>query len=157
MPSRMAAMAYEAVAKANRAELDLKRTPWSKTGFVNVIKVGKKYQARLQVPGDGRGGSTKRKQHSLPTLFDTAEDFAVWLAIATKDTKENNDGRLVAPPKPEKDRKPRGKQLKDPAAAPVVQQTPIVVVTTAVPLANMMLNVPIVAATPLPMQPLPLA
>ena len=67
----MAAMAFEAVAKANRAELNLKRTPWSKTGFVNVIKVGKKYQARLQVPGDGRGGSTKRKQHSLPTLFDT--------------------------------------------------------------------------------------
>ena len=48
MPLGMAAIAYEAVAKANRAELDLHRTPWTDIGFVNVIRVGKKFQARLQ-------------------------------------------------------------------------------------------------------------
>ena len=51
-----------------------------RTGFVNVVEVKGKYQARLQVPGDGRGGSMKRKQHALPGLFDTVEDAAVVLA-----------------------------------------------------------------------------
>ena len=113
-----AAFAHEAVAKANRAELDVQRTPWTDIGFVNVIRVGKKFQARLQVPGDGRGGSKKRKQCSLPTLFDTAEEAAVWLAIVKKEMKERNGGRLCEPPKALKDRKPRKRQLER-AAAPV--------------------------------------
>ena len=53
-------------------------------GFIGVIKVGNKFQARLQVPGDGRGGSKKRKQHSLPGLFDTAEDAAVMRMLVTR-------------------------------------------------------------------------
>ena len=77
MPSGKAAAIREAVAKENRADLQLERTPWGKTGFVNVVEVKGKYQARLQVPGDGRGGSVKRKQHPLPGLFDTAEEAAV--------------------------------------------------------------------------------
>ena len=64
---------------ARRARV-LKRNPYSDTGFVGVIKIKGKFQARLQVPGDGRGGSKKRKQHSLPGLFDTVEDAAVHLA-----------------------------------------------------------------------------
>ena len=56
MPSGKAAAMREAVAKENRAELVLERTVWNNTGFVNVTKVGNKFQARLQVPGDGRGG-----------------------------------------------------------------------------------------------------
>ena len=60
------------IASVNRAELELERSPWGKTGFVYVVEVKGKYQARLQVPGDGRGGSVKRKQHALPGLFDTA-------------------------------------------------------------------------------------
>ena len=76
MPSGKAAAIREAVAKENRADLQLERTPWGKTGFVNVVEVKGKYQARLQVPGDGRGGSVKRKQHPLPGLFDTAEEQA---------------------------------------------------------------------------------
>ena len=43
----MAAAAREAVAKENRAELELERTPWGKTGYVNVVEVKGKYQARL--------------------------------------------------------------------------------------------------------------
>ena len=44
-----------AIASVNRAELELERSPWGKTGFVYVVEVKGKYQARLQVPGDGRG------------------------------------------------------------------------------------------------------
>ena len=50
MPSGKAAAIREAVAKENRADLQLERTPWGKTGFVNVVEVKGKYQARLQVP-----------------------------------------------------------------------------------------------------------
>ena len=60
----------------------LERSPYSSTGFKQIIKVGKQYQARLQVKGDGSGGSKKRKQHSLPGLFDTAEEaaeFRAWI------------------------------------------------------------------------------
>ena len=49
-------------------------------GFVGVSKVGNKYQARLQVPGDGRGGLKKRRQVPLPGPWDTAEDAAVMRA-----------------------------------------------------------------------------
>ena len=74
MPSGMAAVMREAVDKENKEDLQLEKSPWSKTGFKNAIEIKGKYQARLQVPGDGRGGITKCKQHALPGLFDTAED-----------------------------------------------------------------------------------
>ena len=74
----------EAIAAEDRSQLNLERNPWSCTGFKGVIKVGNKFQARLQVPGDGRGGEKKRKQHSLPGLFDTAEDAAVLLAVVKR-------------------------------------------------------------------------
>ena len=64
-----------------------------RTGFVNVVEVKGKYQARLQVPGDGRGGSMTRKQHALPGLFglfDTAEDAAVMLAPSSDE--EGHEG-----------------------------------------------------------------
>ena len=76
--------------KENWAELELERTPWGKTKFVNVIEVKGKYQARLQVPGDGRGGSTMRKQYALPGLFDTAEEAAVLLAIVKRNMKAHS-------------------------------------------------------------------
>ena len=109
MPSGKAAAIREAVAKENRADLQLERTPWGKTGFVNVVEVKGKYQARLQVPGDGRGGSVKRKQHPLPGLFDTAEEAAVWLAVVKRDMKAQHNGKLFAPPKIDKPHKPRAK------------------------------------------------
>ena len=81
MPSGLAAAAREKIAQQDKSGLVLERSPYSSTGFKQVIKVGKQYQARLQVKGDGRRGSRKRKQHSLPGLFDTAEDAAVMLAV----------------------------------------------------------------------------
>ena len=69
MPSGMAQCASEAIASVNRAELELERSVWGRTGFVNVIEVKGQFQTRLQVPGDGRGGIQKRKQHSLPGLL----------------------------------------------------------------------------------------
>ena len=100
----------EAVAKENRDAFQLERSPRSRTGFVNVIEVKGKYQARLQVPGDGRGGCTKRKQYSLPGLFDTPEEAAVLLAAIKRDMKASTGGKLIAPPKIDKPHKPRTRQ-----------------------------------------------
>ena len=78
--SGRAAEERAALADHDRRGLVLQRNELSLTGFVNVIEVKGKFQARLQVPGDGRGGSKKRKQVPLPGIFDSAEDAAVHLA-----------------------------------------------------------------------------
>ena len=109
MPSGMAATMREQMENENKEGLVLERSPWSKTGFVNVIKVkGGKFQARLQVPGDGRGGQQKRKQCSLPGIFNTAEEAAELLAVIKRDMKAKHEGRLVVPPKQISERKARG-------------------------------------------------
>ena len=105
MPKRMSATAREAIMTEDRSKLDLKRSVWNDTGFVNVIKVGDKYQARLQVPGDGRGGTKKRRQHALPGLFDTAEDAAVMLAVIKRGFENEGDGKMHSPPKQNKQHK----------------------------------------------------
>ena len=72
MPSGIAARVRELVAAEDTSHLELERVPptkLTKTGFVNVIKIGEQFQARLQVPGDGRGGEKKRKQEPLPGLL----------------------------------------------------------------------------------------
>ena len=156
MPKGMAAAVREAVAKENRAELELERTPWGKTGYVNVVEVKGKYQARLQVPGDGRGGSVKRKQHALPGLFDTAEEAAVMLAVVKKRMKADNDGKLIAPPKQDKPHKQRSLQLEAPppaAPTPEPQSMPAqrpLAVAYAVPTPLRMLHVPCVVGSPVP-------
>ena len=156
MPSGLAVAAREAVAKENRDELQLERTPWGKTGFVNVIEVKGKYQARLQVPGDGRGGCTKRKQYSLPGLFDTPEEATVLLAAIKRDMKASTGGKLIAPPKIDKPHKPRARQAVPNVASPVPAQLPQSPVATAsaVPMLIPMLHMPFAVALPLPMQPL---
>ena len=58
----------------DKSGLVLKLQPGSKTGYLGVIEVKGKFQGRLQVKGDGRGGVRKRKQYSLPVLFDTPKD-----------------------------------------------------------------------------------
>ena len=63
MPKRMGAEMRELVMVEDRSQLQLERNVWSSTGFKHVIKVGQKFQARLQVPGDGQGGS---KTSSIP-------------------------------------------------------------------------------------------
>ena len=84
---------------------------------MNVQKIGNKFRARLQVPGDGRGGNLKRRQYPVPGIFDTAEDAAVALAITIRDVKASNGGKLVAPPLQNKPRKPSGKKPPQPALA----------------------------------------
>ena len=142
--------------KENWAELELERTPWGKTKFVNVIEVKGKYQARLQVPGDGRGGCTKRKQYSLPGLFDTPEEAAVLLAAIKRNMKASTGGKLIAPPKIDKPHKPRARQAVPNVASPVPAQLPQSPVATAsaVPMLIPMLHMPFAVALPLPMQPL---
>ena len=98
MPKRTSATVREAIMTEDRSKLDLKRSVWNDTGFVNVIKVGNKFQARLQVPGDGRGGTKKRRQHALPGLFDTAEDAAVMLAVIKRGFENDGDGKMHSPP-----------------------------------------------------------
>ena len=107
MPNGMAAEMRAQMENEDVADLVLKRSPWSSTGFVNVIKVKQKFQARLQVPGDGRGGSKKRKQRALPGLFDTAEDAARYLALITREMKAAYDGKIVSPPRVDKPMRPK--------------------------------------------------
>ena len=146
----------EAVRTENRENLELERTPWNNTGFVNVIKVKNKFQARLQVPGEGRGGSAKRKQHSLPGLFDTAEEAAVMLAIIKREMKASTGGKLFAPPKINKPHKPRTRPAVANPASPMPVLPPQLPVATAValPTAFLMPNLPFAVASPIPMPPL---
>ena len=132
-----------------RGELVLKRSVYSKTGFTNIITIKGKFQARLQVPGDGRGGTEKRKQYSLPGLFDTAEDAAIFLAATESSMRAACDGKLIVPPKQDKKHKPRTTQQ---PAAPQPQQQ--LATAFAMPLCMPMSHLPIAAASPLPMQPL---
>ena len=156
MPSGMAAAMREAVAKENRDAFQLERSPRSRTGFVNVIEVKGKYQARLQVPGDRRGGCTKRKQSSLPGLFDTPEEAAVLLAAIKRDMKASTGGKLIAPPKIDKPHKPRAKPAVPAVASPLPLQPPQLPMATAVavPMLLPMAHLPFAVALPIPMQPL---
>ena len=154
MPRKLGAEVREQLAREDRSQLQLERSAWNETGFVGVSKVGKGYQARVNVPGDGRGGSKKRRQHSLPGPFDTAEDAAVARALVIKGFKESGDGKIHSPPKQNKKHKPRVQPAKpaQPALEPAMQMP--VATAVAVPLASMMPQLPIVPATPFPMQPL---
>ena len=160
MPRGKAAAMREAVAKENVAVLELKHDPCSTTGFVAVQenKYGK-FRARLQVPGDGRGGQKKRKQCAVPGLFNTAEEAAVALAIFKRDMKARNDGKVVDPPKQYKPRKSSGKQPPQPAPLPqlpVMAHMPMAT-AMAIPIPYPMLHAPLVTASPLPMLPLGVA
>ena len=143
----------EAVATENTENLEVESSPWSKTGYKNIIQVGGKYQARLQIPGDGRGGTTKRKQHSLAGLFDTPLEAAISLAVIKRDMMATY-GKLVVPPKQIEVRKPRRKSAQPAMATPVPQMPVPVATTVAVPMLYPMLDMPTATATPVPMQPL---
>ena len=158
MPSGMAAEMRAALPTLDRTGLVLERSAKSKTGFTNVIEVGGLFQARLQVPGDGRGGSKKRKQVPLPGLFKEAEDAAVYLASWKKGMREAGFSAAEAADeiKPQdKKHKPRKPQQPDePPTLPMyaMEAPPVTVVGMPIPFA--MHHAPFVAASPLPMQPL---
>ena len=145
--------------RASGESIELERAPCATTGFTNVVYIKGQYQARLQVPGDGRGGIVKRKQCALPGLFPNAEDAAIYLALVKRDMKAANDGKLVAPPAIDKQHKPRSRQRLQPAATqlrpqPEPPQLPMTMAMTT-PLAMPMLHVPFATVSPLlPMRPL---
>ena len=156
MPSGMAAEMREKMLTEDLSGLTLQTTPWSETGFVGVIKVKNKFQARVQVPGDGRGGMKKRRQHSLPGLFNTAKEAAELRAVVIRDMKESS-GAVFVPPKQNKEHKTR-----KPAAAPKPQPLPPpqplqlpMATAMAMPMLAPLPYVPFAAAlSPVPMQPL---
>ena len=136
------------VATLNPNHYDIETSAWSKTGYVNVIMVKGKYQARLQVKGDGRGGVRKRGQYLLPGLFDTALEAATYLAFVKTQDKEWEHG---IPPKQVADRKARSKK-----APPAIPTTPVpqplgapLPTTMATSINIPMVNTPIVAAMPM--------
>lgn len=156
MPSGLAAEVRVQFATQDKTGLVLERSPYSNTGFTNVIKVKGKYQARLQVKGDGRGGSRKRQQYSLPGLFSTAKEAAEYLAFVKRDVVQHICDEHGIPLKQDKQHKTRSKEPPRPAALPLpalAMQTPMVT-TMAMPMQYPMVHVPLVAASPLPMQPL---
>ena len=110
------------------------------------------FQVRVQVPGDGRGGVRKRRQVSLPGIFDTAKEAAKYRALALALGVENVCGKDGTALKQNKHNKPRcskhgaAKQREEVAIATAVAE----------PIADLLLGVPLVVASPLPMQPLPL-
>ena len=63
MPSGIAEAVRKQVAGADKAGLMLQKSPYSATGFTNVIQVRNKFQARLQVKGDGQ-----RKRYPGPSI-----------------------------------------------------------------------------------------
>ena len=155
MPSGIAEAVRQQFAVASKAGLVVQESPLSLTGYTNVIEVRGKYQARLQVKGDGQ---RKRYQHPLPGLFDTALEAAQYLAMVKRDF---GPGGVQPPPKQIEQRKPRKKpQQAEPAqparvATPLPltvdqHQLPAVVMATPIPFA--MMHAPLVTATPLAMQ-----
>ena len=149
----MAAVARQAL---EEARLDSTLVPQesrkSMTGYCNVIEVGGKYQARLQVKGDGRGGQRKRKQCPVPGIFDSAYDAALYLAYFKKAGIEKCCDENGVPFKLNKVHKKRC--TKPVAVEPAVAQRsqPIFAMATY---SYGMLPLPLVAVgSPLPMQPL---
>jgi hypothetical protein len=155
----MAADVRAFVTSNDFVHLDVQENPCSATRYTNVIQLKNgKYQARLQVKGDGRGGIRKRKQYSLPGIFDEALDAARYLAFVKTQEKAWENG---VPPKQFPDRKPRSKKanIVEPATTPAspaelaAPQMPVAM-TTCFPIPLPMMHAPLVAATPVPMQSL---
>ena len=157
MPSGMAAEMRAALPSFDRTGLVLQRSTKSLTGFVNVIEVKGKFQARLQVPGDGRGGEKKRKQVPLPGVFEEAEDAAVYLASFKKGMQKAGLSAAEAADKIEpQDKKHKPRKPEQPAVPPTLPMFAMEPPVTghAVPIPFLMPYAPLVAASPLPMQPL---
>ena len=159
MPGRLAELHSDVrsmVATLDKRRFRLEKNPTSATGYINVIKVKGKFQARLQVPGDGRGGERKRKQYSLPTTFDKAEDAALYLAWVKTNAHTNWENGI--PPKLT-ERKPRTKKPTRPAqpteaAVPRAEPRMPLAMTVAMPINAPMPHAPFLAASPLAMPPL---
>ena len=133
----------------DKSGLVLKLQPGSKTGYLGVIEVKGKFQGRLQVKGDGRGGLQKRRQVAIPGLFDTAKEAAEMLAILEKAGPENLWPGGI-PPKQDKQHKPRCQRSRPLAELGPMVDVPMPVATVyAMPVAHPMPNTPTVVARPI--------
>ena len=157
MPSGIAEAVRQQFAAASKAGLVVQESRQSRTGYTNVIEVRGKYQARLQVKGDGQ---RKRYQHPLPDLFDTALEAAQYLAMLKRDFGAEG---VTPPPKQIENRKPRKRPLAEPETQPASTLPPVVldavplqmpaVTAMATPIPCAMMHAPLVAATALPAPP----
>ena len=133
----------------DKSGLVLKLQPGSKTGYLGVIEVKGKFQGRLQIKGDGRGGVVKRRQVSVPGLWNTAKEAAEMLAILEKAGPENLWPGGI-PPKQDKQHKPRSERSRPLAEHGPLVDVPMPVATVmAMPVAHPMPNTPIVVARPM--------
>ena len=149
MPSGMAAWIVQTFKEQDVTGLELEESPYSKTGYTNIIEVKGKYQARLQVKDDG---TRKRRQYSLPGLFDTAKEAAQYLAIVKRDRRGtvcDDDG---LPMKQNKQHKPLPQPPQPPPQLPMLQLP--MATAMATPIAFPLPYAPMVPVSPLPMQPL---
>ena len=131
--------------------LEVETSVTSKTGYKNVIEVKGKYQARIQIKGDGRGGVRKRRQYSLPGLFDWPLEAAQYLAYAKKNGFEtflDDDG---LPIRQIVERKARSTKSKAPPADPAINTPMQPVFTIATPITFCNTRVPIAPVSALPM------
>ena len=160
MPSGLAEAVRRQLAASDKAGLQLERSPYSQTGFKNVIEVkGGKYQARVHAKSDG---TRKRRQYSIPGLFESAQEAAEYLALMKKMGMEGLVDEHGVPFRQDKEHK-RRKQRQEPVlpqltaeltmTAPQPQMTPVATVM-AVPMTCAMPHAPIVLASPMPLQPL---
>jgi hypothetical protein len=153
MPRGLAAGVREACAVTDMSDCVPQESAKSKTGYANIIEVKGKFQARLQVKGDGRGGTRKRKQYALPGLFDTALEAAIFLAYVKEhlSTFCDEDG---IPFKQLAERKERCGKAAPVQPVEAAQSTAVPAYAMATPIPCGMLPLPITAASPLPMAPL---
>ena len=154
MVNGRASRVREWLAAQDTSDLVLVRAPpasRSKTGFVQVTKVGNKFQPRFQMKGDGRGGTRKRQQIHLP-LCDTAEEAATLLAVIKRgNMMDAFDGGV--PPPCDKPHRPRGRACG--VATPVaVEPVAAMSVATAEPLACAIPGLPFAACSPVPLPPI---
>ena len=88
---------------------------------------------------------------------DTPEDAAVLRAMMIRGFKESGDGNIHSPPKQNKAHKSRADKRAKPSVPAQCTQPVFQPTAMAVPILGMLPQLPIVPATPLPMQPLSFA
>lgn len=156
MPSGLAEAARQQLARTDKTGLVLERSPYSMSGFKNIIEVkGGKYQARVHGKAPP-GCQRKRKQYSLPGLFDTAQEAAEYLAVIKRIGVEELFGEDGVPPKQSAERKARSKPPDAAPAATLPPQPRPMAIAMAVPIPFSM-HAPLVAVSPLPVKALSFA
>ena len=148
----MAQLVRQQFAAMDKTGLEVQRNPYSQTGFTNVIEVKGKFQARLHAKSSG---IRKRRQYSIPGLFETAQEAAEYLAMIKRDGLDGLIDEEGIPFKQDKEHRRRKKQSADiPADTQQEMQAATQPMPTVIasPLYFAMPHLPVACASPLPMQ-----